>query len=115
MNLICICLDNKKIREILINKIPNENYAKKELRRLYSSTSHITHPIQQRANRKIVELLIGFGADVNHSLNDGRTSFGVAFAIGNNMICAILKEKKTKIRKYLLKCIYNFYLNITFI
>lgn len=64
----------------MLIKASNGNYAKKRAQEVL--LKHFIRPIQKHANRKMVELLMSYGADVNHSLNDGRTPFDVAIAIG---------------------------------
>lgn len=72
-------------------KAPIENYAKGKAQEVIFK--HFTRPIQQHANRKIVELLIGYGANVNYRLNDGRTPFDMALAIGNELHNAKRNQK----------------------
>lgn len=64
-------------------KTSNENYAKNRAKE--TILKHFTHPMQKHANRKLVKLLMSYGADVNHSLNDGTTPFEVAIAMGKSI------------------------------
>lgn len=78
-----ICLGNKQICEVF-EQSTNRNYAKNRAREVI--LRHFTHPIQEHANRKMVELLRLNGADVSHRLNDGSMPLHVAIAMGKRVI-----------------------------
>lgn len=64
----------------MVIKPSNANYAKKRAQEVIFK--HFIRPVQMHANRKMVELLLSYGADITHRLNDGTTPFDVAIAIG---------------------------------
>lgn len=86
MFIIIFRLGNQKCKEELLKDIADEKHFS---RRMYYETKleHFTHPIQQNAGEKYIELFLKNGAEINNQDSNGKTAYDEADFYGNWNIC----------------------------